>query len=438
MAAANAASVPTDANFISVLSGASGTTDNEYYMKAKKSSTTNDIYVAGYTGFLGPIIVKYDSAGQVSWARRLSNLALSTSDLALDSSDNIYVVGSYLNSTTSKNAIFLVKYDLNGNLIWQRILTSNSGSYRDDPDAIDVDSSGNIYVIGTAQDDNSSSKILVVKWNSSGVLQWQTTLTIGSTIDQGAGIAVNKSNNSLVNIIANSLNTSTNTRSVITGTLSSSNGNYNVIRRAKEGEFSGDTSTFATSIDSDPSGNVYISYHSGFFIRGSVVAKYDSNLNTLWSKGFSVTNDNELTASIAFGYESVYIAGYSLYVPDILICKLDSSGNLGWFRSLSTSKADYPTAISVTENDLYITGYSLENVPNEFPMAVLAKLPNDGSLTGTYGSYTYIDKFSSNFGNVTASNNVISITQSASSLLETAGSFSSSSISITPTVTVLG
>lgn len=433
MAAANITSLPTDANFISTLSNTSGDvdSDNEYYMKAKKCTTTNDIYVAGYTGILGPIIIKYDSEGRVSWVRRLSNSASSTSDLAIDSSDNVYVVGRYLNSTTSKDDIFLVKYDLNGNLIWQRTLASNFGSQ---PNGIDVDSSGNVYVIGTLYGE-SLSKILVVKWNSSGVLQWQKTLNIdGISDDRGVGIVVNKSNNSLINILANSVNDSNDVPSIIIATLLSSNGDYiNVKRVSNNQSFE---MLYAQAIDGDSEGNIYITHSIGLFIPLPIVSKYDSSLNLLWSKYYSREDyfGGGYSDYIAERDGSIYVLGtdFGLYH----IGKFNSLGNVTWFISISRIFA--ASAISVTASDIYLTGFGDNSQSSQTYSGVLAKIPNDGSLVGTYGPYTF-SEYPVEIGNVTIPHYTIPvIIQLDSNLLETAGSFSSSSISITPTLTVLG
>jgi hypothetical protein len=71
---------------------------------------------------------------------------------------------------------------------------------------------------------------------------------------------------------------------------------------------------------------------------------------------------------------------------DPYIFKYDSSGNLLWQRTLYTSTSDTPNGIvSDSFGNFYV---SLTDTTNNTKV-VNFHLPADGSLTGTYGTYTY-------------------------------------------------
>ena len=75
------------------------------------------------------------------------------------------------------------------------------------------------------------------------------------------------------------------------------------------------------------------------------------------------------------------------------IVKLDNSGNLEWQRSLGSTLSDGDNAqISVDDTHFYVTtrtGSGSQDGDN----ILVAKLPVDGSGTGSYGDFTYAEEF---------------------------------------------
>jgi len=68
-------------------------------------------------------------------------------DVTTDSADNIYLVG-YVYDTLQNFDIFIRKYDSTGNEIWTKFYNTEKGS-DDEAKSVDVDNSGNVYVVGT-------------------------------------------------------------------------------------------------------------------------------------------------------------------------------------------------------------------------------------------------------------------------------------------------
>jgi hypothetical protein len=192
-------------------------------------------------------LVKYNSSGVAQWATRLGSTNLdSKSKVATDSAGNVYITGSYAaspvtisnyNSAPSGGGaigivtygtltlsgttdVFLVKYNSSGTAQWA---TKISGTGSDFEPSIAVDSNSNIYIsctsIGTPGSTffNYSSppsgggavglttygtvasdiKLAVGKYNSSGVVQWATTIGLGGgTAPQAfSSLAVDRSDN---------------------------------------------------------------------------------------------------------------------------------------------------------------------------------------------------------------------------------------------------
>jgi len=151
-------------------------------------------------------ITKYDSGGNVIWAKRAGGLSDDTGySLIIDSIGNIYLVGTFNNTiafdSTILNShggtdIFIAKYNCAGNVIWAK--SAGGNNYEFDP-KIDKDNLGNIYITGTF----SSSSIVFgsftlinagldntffVKYDSIGNVLWAKSFG-GSSVDWGRGIA---------------------------------------------------------------------------------------------------------------------------------------------------------------------------------------------------------------------------------------------------------
>jgi len=134
-------------------------------------SSSGDVYVCGYAGTYA-VLTKYNSSGTLQWQRRDAKVSnLRYMGLALDSSDNVYV-GGFGNSRG-----WYAKYNSSGVNQWLRNFTpTNSGSMSCEPGCVAVDSSGNMYTLNTCSRIDgfftSPRGFQLTKYNSSGTFQW--------------------------------------------------------------------------------------------------------------------------------------------------------------------------------------------------------------------------------------------------------------------------
>jgi hypothetical protein len=115
------------------------------------------------------VITKLNSAGSVQWVQGFSVSNGAGGSIQVDSSGNIYVTGTW----NSPARTFVAKLDSSGAVIWQRSL---SGTAAVNVGGLSVDSSGNVYA-GAYTTDSSLGKGVLVKYNSSGAIQWQRYLS---------------------------------------------------------------------------------------------------------------------------------------------------------------------------------------------------------------------------------------------------------------------
>ena len=114
-----------------------------------------------------PFVVKYDPTGRAVWARsaREAGPGFYLHDAIMDASGNCYVAGCYdtpfvciNNSTTiwptnslsqSPDAMFVVEYDSNGEVVWARNIWGESRIMLGDlGPGIGLDAFGNVYLAG--------------------------------------------------------------------------------------------------------------------------------------------------------------------------------------------------------------------------------------------------------------------------------------------------
>jgi len=151
--------------------------------------SANNICIGGYTVpyYAAALVVKATSAGAPTWARSYSETeAVPKGTVAVDSSDNVYFTSE---RSDNGRRMRLFKLNSSGTQQWARTL--NGGSNTDViMEDLATDSSGNVYVSGrTDYQSFGGIDVILAKWNTSGVFQWQRRLG-GSSSDIAYALAV--------------------------------------------------------------------------------------------------------------------------------------------------------------------------------------------------------------------------------------------------------
>jgi uncharacterized delta-60 repeat protein len=164
------------------------------------ASSAGNVYVLGHvststSGYEDMLVAKYNSSGTLEWQRRLGGSGQEFGySIAVDSSENIFVVGSSSTSVPSSNTAGLIaKYNSSGTLQWQRYLSGTGAAWAEFY-GVTLDSAGNVYATGFVR--NAGVKnALIAKYNTSGTLQWQRTLADSTNATSGFKLAVDSSDN---------------------------------------------------------------------------------------------------------------------------------------------------------------------------------------------------------------------------------------------------
>ena len=147
-----------------------------------------NIYITGGTqsfgaGSVDVLLLKFDPQGDLLWSKTWGGSSFDDGhDIAFDASGNVLVGAetySYNPPNKDVSSGAVLKFTPDGTLLWSRIWTSGvpmvSGPVYDGGYSVDVDSNGNIVLVGVTWDYNVSpnhNSIFVVKWDSSGNLLW--------------------------------------------------------------------------------------------------------------------------------------------------------------------------------------------------------------------------------------------------------------------------
>ncbi|GAH17737.1 unnamed protein product, partial [marine sediment metagenome] len=93
-------------------------------------------------------LVKLDSSGNYQWNRIWSGYTDSATAVAIDSLDNVYVLGKTDVNDRGNYDVVLLKYNNLGILQWQRFWGGSEWEYAE---SLAIDSNDNIYVVGNTR-----------------------------------------------------------------------------------------------------------------------------------------------------------------------------------------------------------------------------------------------------------------------------------------------
>jgi len=360
------------------------------------------------TGSSDILIVKYDPNGNVLWAKSAGGQSDDISrSITTDASGNIYITGYFCSSAlvfgnitlvTGGRAIFIAKFDTNGNVLWAK---SAGGSY-DCGNSIATDISGNVYITGDFTDqitfgnitlnDSGDGDIFIAKYDSEGNVIWAKSAG-GGCIEYSDCITIDASGNIYITGCYSS-------RTITFGNITLINpiggSNIFIVKYDFEGNVlwaknsEGTLNDYAIGIAIDIVGNAYITgyFYSSTIVFGNTtltnaggnnespdifIVKYDPNGNMLWAKsaggggwdfGNYIAKDITGNVYITGNFDSQVITFDSVALAnagtgsDIFIVKYDPSGNVLWVKSAGGDhNNDKSNSVATdTSGNIYITG----------------------------------------------------------------------------------
>jgi len=307
--------------------------------------------------FISPLPVL--SQGMIeSWHRTYDSGMNDTGmGVAVDSQDNVIVTG-YTMTAAGNNDYYTIKYESNGNKIWD--VTYDSG--RDDR-AMDVavDSLDNIIVTGWSYNASGNYDYYTIKYDSTGNTIWDATYDSGMT-DEVFGVAVD----SLDNV-------------VITGHRRDGIGSaYNTLKYDKDGNSLwgrvynpfGTCEAFDVAVDSQD--NVIVTGQCGYPSGKYYTLWYARDGNLLREAIFGIPgySDNEGKGVAVDSEDNVIVTGMSglqvnwEYQFIYRTVKYNKYGEESWVRDYGQPKS-FPWRVAVDSHDNYVVTGTLNIAGNE-------------------------------------------------------------------------
>jgi hypothetical protein len=388
-----------------IATDASGNVITTGYFASPLIAFGNTNLVNSSTGIYDAYLVKYDSNGNLLWAKKIGDTGSDTGrSVCVDTLGNIIIAGAFSSATlTIGNTVltnngwddaFIAKFNPNGNLIWAK---SFGGINVDYSNSVSTDSNGNIIFCGsyssptcsfdgTVLNNQGSFDIFLTKLNPSGTILW--TKNIGGSFFEVDATVKYLSNGAVVlsgSFASQSLvleNTTLNSVGETDIFLAKFSSNGNVIW-AKS--FGGSDHDFNSQISIDNNDNIY---QTGDFTSltmnigtnsinnsgeyDAYICKFDTNGNELWSKSYggpgfdygnTITIDNNENIFTAFSYFSSSLSADNLSftnngIGDILLMKLNTDGTIIWAQSIGGTDTETSTNIVTDpQGNLILSGY---------------------------------------------------------------------------------
>jgi hypothetical protein len=367
------------------------------------------------------ILTKYSDTGSIqSLKQKLASFPGGNIPywVGLDSSSNIYMGGMAYSVVASTYGTEIVKFNSSGAIQWQKNIYSTQGIFSSRGASFAIDSSDNIYFHASSYDNPYTGKgsALTVKLNSSGSILWQKELRPSASTVQNRALVVDSSGNVYVSSLIDS-SSSLIAKYNSSGTL--------------QWQKSFASSSPDTGMGLDSSGNLYVAFQQTVSTnKRSTLMKLNSSGTVQWQRyqDYGGSHNEASQQSIAVdSSDNIYIYGYQSS-DKLWIGKYDTSGTIQWKRQITTPVQCYPTTITVRgSTEFAVAWYEGSN-------AYMAALPVDGSKTGTYSingkSFTYVAATFTE-GAASISDSTSSYTDSTTSIPITNSSLTTSAVTIT-------
>lgn len=329
-----------------------------------------------------PVILssKFDATGTTIWENRVGKTTGSTHNgngITADANGNTYIVGNADYGLNPYPAL-LIKCDSSGAIQWQIELKDSVGTNSSALYCVTINSSGAICISGIS----NSGDIAVASVTSSGVISWQRKLSSGY-VNTGLGIVTDTSNNIYVAGYGQSSGTT------VFGYLVKYNSS-GAIQWQRYLIASSSSDEGFTGVAVDSSGNIYCVGYSkyGTATYSAILVKYNSSGTVLWQRKLSGSANTKGLGVSLDSSNNLYITGTTISGSFILgfIAKYDSSGTILWQRTISNnSDASLYSIVVDINGTIFVCGLAYLGGSNA-GVTTVNSFPNDGSKTGTYNN----------------------------------------------------
>lgn len=331
--------------------------DKEDYGEGIVIDSFDNIYVAGNTYSFGTggkrtCILKYDKSGNYKWDKTIDG-DFTCYAMALGSLDNIFLAGVSIIHGPGGGANFgLIKYDSSGGYQWNR---SWDAGANDNAFAIAIDSLNNIYLTGYTDLGTGGCNMSLVKLNNSGMHQWNCTWG-GIEYDTGLGVVIDSSDNIYVTGYTHSFGAGLEDMFLVKYN-SSGVQQWNCT-------WGGIYSDTGHGVAIDSSHNIYITGNTRSYGAGKTdmyLVKFSNSGIQLWNRTWGEFDYDNAYGIAIDSSDDIYIGGYTHSFgagqDDMCLVKYNSSGVQQWNRTWGGNDYDFCKALGLdSSKNVYLAG----------------------------------------------------------------------------------
>lgn len=264
-------------------------------------------------------------------------------DSVLDLSNNIYITGVTNITAANGRDILLLKFNSLGEAQWN---TTWGGPGYDSGESIGLDSAHNIYVAGLT---DNRDNIILIKFNNSGSYQWYRTW--GGTGQEYAGDLV--------------IDSSDNIYLVGTTEISGLGDEIFLLKYNTSGDliynttWGGSGDDYASDLALDDTGNIYIAGGvENIASKNVTIAKFNNSGDYQWHQTWG-GSESEYAFSLALDSSgNIYVSGHFYsFGSTIGIVKFNNTGDIQWYRTWGAYEGHiYDITVDLYDN-IYLAGF---------------------------------------------------------------------------------
>ncbi|MFX1428073.1 MAG: SBBP repeat-containing protein [Promethearchaeota archaeon] len=292
-------------------------------------------------------------------------------DIAMDSSNNSYVVGNTDSYGVGDYDLCLIKFNSSG-IEWNR---TYGGIHRERGESLVLDSLDNIYITGYTESFGAGGyDIWVLKINTTGGVEWNHTWG-GINNEMGHSIVVDSLNNVYVAGTTNSFGEGNYDMCIIKFNSSGVVWNYTCGGIDRDSGY---------GVTLDPLGNAYVVGETKSFGLGDIdlfLVKFNSS-GMVWDYTWGCADKDKGKEIICSPSGDLYVAGYyeqspNCYIPAdmgpipqyIGLIKFNSEGIYQWNKTWKEENHAYASAMVMdSSGNAYIAGYAYQGYLNEYDL----------------------------------------------------------------------
>jgi hypothetical protein len=325
----------------------------------------------------------YHNDGSLDWQSDYNTSGQSNDygiAVIFDQNENVYVLGTTDNETTTNYDLLLLKYSPSGALIWSQTYNSNYNLKDIGTDLIIDDAEQYIYICASSESTTGNYDFLTLKYSESGVFQWSERYDYNNLPEIPVGIDFDDNGDVFV-----------------TGASGSTiaRWDYSIVKYTVGGTYLGDERIAMPGIGFDQAlafardslNNIYITGRSStdgvnYDIK---TIKMDQAYGIQWTQVYDYSGKVDVGSTIQVdSLGNVYVGGFvtrSDNVKDMFVIKYDSNGNILYEQNFSgedSSEDAFIKASDISKNgEFYFLGQEVDHYGKE--QCVISKMKTDGT-----------------------------------------------------------